>query len=142
MKRFFNTCPRDCYDTCGIVTAVDEGKLIEVKANSKHPITQGYLCPKGQNLIEYVYHKDRVLYPLRRTGSKGEGKFKRISWDDALDEIASRLTKVVDEHGSNSVLHYDYGGNSGLISLHFPKRFFNTGKHSLNPSSNVPLSGL
>ncbi len=125
MKRFFNTCPRDCYDTCGIVTAVDEGKLIEVKANSKHPITQGYLCPKGQNLIEYVYHKDRVLYPLRRTGSKGEGKFKRISWDDALDEIASRLTKVVDEHGSNSVLHYDYGGNSGLISLHFPKRFFN-----------------
>jgi len=107
------------------VTAVDEGKLVEVKAKSNHPITQGYLCPKGQNLIEYVYHKDRVLYPLRRTGSKGEGKFKKISWDDALDEIASRLTKVIDEHGSDSVLHYDYGGNSGLISLHFPKRFFN-----------------
>lgn len=125
MKRFFNTCPRDCYDTCSIVTAVDEGKLVEVKANSNHPITQSYLCPKGQNLIEYVYHKDRVLYPLKRTGSKGEGKFKTISWDEALNKIASRLKKVIDEHGSNAVLHYDYGGHSGLISLHFPKRFFN-----------------
>ncbi|WP_287588065.1 molybdopterin-dependent oxidoreductase [Candidatus Borrarchaeum sp.] len=125
MKLFFNTCPRDCYDTCSIVTAVDEGKLIEVKANSNHPITQGYLCPKGQNLIKYVYHKDRVLYPLRRTGSKGEGKFKKISWDDALNEIASRLTKVINENGSKTVLHYDYGGHSGLISLNFPKRFFN-----------------
>lgn len=125
MNRFFSTCPRDCYDTCSIVTTVDEGKLVEVKANSDHPITRGYLCPKGQYLINYVYHKDRILYPLRRVGSKGEGRFKEISWDEALNEIASRLTKVIDEHGSNAVLHYDYGGHSGLISLHFPKRFFN-----------------
>ena len=125
MNRFFSTCPRDCYDTCSIVTTVDEGKLVEVKANSDHPITRGYLCPKGQYLINYVYHKDRILYPLRRVGSKGEGRFKENSWDEALNEIASRLTKVIDEHGSNAVLHYDYGGHSGLISLHFPKRFFN-----------------
>ncbi|MFX1521067.1 MAG: molybdopterin-dependent oxidoreductase [Promethearchaeota archaeon] len=125
MKRFFNTCPRDCYDTCSILTTIDEGKLIEVKANFEHPITQGYLCPKGQNLIEYAYHKDRMLYPLRRTGSKGEGKFKKISWDEALNEITSRLKTVIDKYGSNAVLHYDYGGHSGLISLHFPKRFFN-----------------
>jgi anaerobic selenocysteine-containing dehydrogenase len=107
------------------MTTIDEGKLLEVKANADHPITHGYLCPKGQNFIEYVYHNDRLHHPLKRIGSKGEGKFKIISWDDALNEIASRMTKIIEEYGSNAIFHYDYGGNSGLISLHFPKRFFN-----------------
>jgi len=126
MTQFFNTCPRDCYDTCSIISIVDNtGKLVKVMGNKDHPITRGYLCPKGYNLIKYVYHKNRVLYPLRRVGKKGEGKFKRISWDEALDEIASKLKSVINEYGPGAVLHYDYAGHAGLISVNFPKRFFN-----------------
>jgi len=122
----YNTCPRDCYDTCAIVTRVRNGKLHSIEANEKQPFTQGFLCPKGQNLSQYVYSKQRVLHPMKRDGKKGEGKFKRISWSQALDQIASEIQTRSAAHGTDSVLQYGYAGTMGFIQRFFPSRFFNS----------------
>jgi anaerobic selenocysteine-containing dehydrogenase len=121
----FNTCPRDCYDSCSIVTRVRNGRLYSIDANDKQPFTQGFLCPKGQDLSQYVYSKQRLLYPMKRDGKKGEGKFKRISWAQAMDEIASEIQSRSTEHGADSILQYDYAGSMGFIQRYFPSRFFN-----------------
>ena len=121
----FNTCPRDCYDSCSIVTRVRDGKLHSIEANKKQPFTQGFLCPKGQNPMQYVYSKERVLYPMKRDGKKGEGKFKRISWDQALNEIADQIKTRSASYGTDSILQYDYAGTMGHIQRYFPSRFFN-----------------
>jgi anaerobic selenocysteine-containing dehydrogenase len=121
----FNTCSRDCYDTCSIVTRVRNGRLHSIEANGKQPFTQGFLCPKGQLLSQYVYSKQRVLYPLKRDGPKGKGKFKRISWEEALDEIAREIATRSAAHGTDSILQYDYAGTMGFIQRNFPSRFFN-----------------
>lgn len=121
----YNTCPRDCYDTCSIVTRVRNGRLHAIEPNDKHPFTAGFLCPKAQGLDKYVYSKQRVLFPMRRTGKKGEGKFERISWDEALDEIVQQIRDKSGRYGPDSILQYDYAGTMGLIQRHFPSRFFN-----------------
>ena len=121
----YSTCPRDCYDTCSIVTRVRNGKLHSIEANPKQPFTNRFLCPKGQGLSQYVYSKQRVLYPMKRDGRKGEGRFKRVSWDQALDEIAAEVEKRSTEHGTDSILQYDYAGTMGYVQRHFPSRFFN-----------------
>ena len=121
----FNTCPRDCYDTCSMVTRVRNGRLHSIDANEKQPFTQGFLCPKGQNFSQYVYSKQRVLYPMKRVGEKGEGEFKRITWTQALDSIASEIQSRSAAHGTDSVLQFDYAGTMGFIQRYFPSRFFN-----------------
>jgi anaerobic selenocysteine-containing dehydrogenase len=121
----FNTCSRDCYDTCAIVTRVRNGRLHSIEANGKQPFTQGFLCPKGQMLSQYVYSKQRVLYPLKRDGPKGKAKFKRITWEEALNEIAEEIAARSASYGTDSILQYDYAGTMGLIQRYFPSRFFN-----------------
>jgi anaerobic selenocysteine-containing dehydrogenase len=121
----FNTCSRDCYDTCSIVTRVRNGRLHSIEANGKQPFTQGFLCPKGQNLSQYVYSKQRLLYPLKRDGPKGKAKFKRISWEEALNEIAEEIGARSAAYGTDSILQYDYAGTMGLVQRNFPSRFFN-----------------
>lgn len=122
----FNTCPRDCYDTCPMVTRVRNGRLHSMDANPKQPFTEDFLCPKGQNLAQYVYSKQRVLHPMKREGKKGEGKFKKITWQQALDEIASEIRSRSAAHGADSVLQYDYAGAMGFVQRYFPTRFFNS----------------
>jgi anaerobic selenocysteine-containing dehydrogenase len=107
------------------VTRVRNGRLHSIDANEKQPFTQGFLCPKGQNLSQYVYSKQRVLYPMKREGKKGEGKFKRVSWSQALNEIASEIQTRSAAHGTDSVLQYDYAGTMGHVQRYFPSRFFN-----------------
>ena len=121
----FNSCPRDCYDTCSMITRVRGEKLHSVEANSKHPFTKRTLCPKGRNLTRYVYSKDRVLHPLRRVGGKGGGQFERISWSEALKEIAKEIERISSDHGTNSILQLGHAGNMGIIQRNFPHRFFN-----------------
>jgi anaerobic selenocysteine-containing dehydrogenase len=82
------TCPHDCPDTCSLVVTVDNtsGKAVKLKGNDKHPITKGFLCNKVNHYLDLVYNKNRVLYPHVRIGPKGQkGKFKRVSWDYALN---------------------------------------------------------
>lgn len=121
----FNTCPRDCYDTCSLVTRVRTGKIHSVEPNAKHPFTQKLVCSKGKNLQQYVYSKQRLKHPLRRIGKKGSGEFERITWSEALSEIAGEIKERSTEHGTDSILQYGYAGTMGLIQRYFPSRFFN-----------------
>ncbi|MQA17721.1 MAG: molybdopterin-dependent oxidoreductase, partial [Pseudonocardiaceae bacterium] len=96
-------CPHDCPDTCAMLVTVADGRATEVRGDPDHPFTSGGLCVKLNNFTETVYSPDRVLYPLRRTGPKGSGRFERIGWDQALDEIAGRFTEIVDTHGAQAI---------------------------------------
>src|SRR5439155_14745900 len=86
MKTIRAVCPHDCPDTCAMLVEVDEqGRAIRVKGDPEHPYTHGGLCVKVAHYEKRTYHKDRLLYPMKRAGRKGEGKFERISWDEALE---------------------------------------------------------
>ena len=87
-------CPHDCPDTCALLITVVDGVATEVKGDPDHPTTAGVLCTKVARYTERTYHPDRLLYPMRRVGNKGEGKFERISWEQAIDEIATRLGAI------------------------------------------------
>ncbi|GAC1640826.1 MAG: molybdopterin oxidoreductase family protein [Ktedonobacteraceae bacterium] len=109
-------CPHDCPDTCALETLVDEqGKAVRVRGRADHPITQGWLCVKVNRYLERVYHPERLLYPLKRVGAKGSGTFERISWDDAIAEIAMRWTDIIAQHGAQCILPYSYAGTLGLV---------------------------
>lgn len=103
----YGACPHDCPDNCALVTHVDEqGRAIKVGGRADHPVTRGWLCAKVNRYVERVYHPDRLLYPLRRSGPKGSGQFERISWDEALHEIVSRWQAIMAEHGAQCILPY------------------------------------
>ncbi|MBP2001866.1 anaerobic selenocysteine-containing dehydrogenase [Paenibacillus shirakamiensis] len=119
-------CPLDCPDTCGLLLYKEEGKIVKVTGNPEHPVTQGAICNKVRNMTERVYHPERVLYPLRRVGAKGEGNFERISWEEAVQEIASRFKDLIAAYGSESILPYSFYGNMGILSVDgMDRRFFN-----------------
>ncbi|MBE9914467.1 molybdopterin oxidoreductase family protein [Paenibacillus donghaensis] len=119
-------CPLDCPDTCGLLLHREEGKIVKVTGNPDHPITQGAICNKVRNMTERIYHKDRIRYPLKRTGPKGSGQFERISWDEAVSEIASRYRELIAEYGSECILPYSFYGNMGILSVDgMDRRFFN-----------------
>jgi anaerobic selenocysteine-containing dehydrogenase len=108
------TCPHDCPDTCAILVTVEDGVATEVRGDPDHPTTAGVLCTKVSRYVDRTYHADRLLYPMRRIGKKGEGKFERISWDEALDEIAARL-KPIAARNPQAILPYSYCGTMGLV---------------------------
>jgi len=84
-------CPHDCPDTCAMQVTVEQGRVVRIQGDPDHPTTHGALCTKVSRYAERTYHPERVLHPLRRVGRKGEGRFERIGWDAALEEIAARL---------------------------------------------------
>jgi molybdopterin guanine dinucleotide-containing S/N-oxide reductase-like protein len=131
MKKVVHTvCSHDCPDACGVLVTVEDGRAMRVQGDPAHPVTQGFLCAKVTKYLERVYSPDRVRYPMRRVAPKGQGKgdasdFIRISWDEALDEIAQRLQKISDEFGPESILPYSYAGNMGVLSYSgMAHRFF------------------
>ncbi len=118
-------CPHDCPDTCAILVTVDDGVALEVKGDPEHPTTAGVLCTKVSRYVERTYHPDRVLYPMRRVGRKGEGKFERITWGEAIDEIAERLGAIA-ARDPQAILPYSYAGTMGLVQGDsMSLRFFN-----------------
>jgi anaerobic selenocysteine-containing dehydrogenase len=121
-----SVCALDCPDTCALLVNVDEhGKGSKLRGDPAHPVTRGFLCGKVAQYLERVYHPDRLLHPMRRIGSKGEGRFQRISWDEALDEVAERLAAIAREFGPESVLPYSYAGTMGLLNgSGMDRRFF------------------
>lgn len=120
------TCPRDCYDSCGIAVVRRGGKVAKVLGDPAHPVSRGALCGKCAIAYNGVWRdpEARLERPLRRAGPKGSGAFAPISWDQALAEIAARLTAAVDAAGPQSVLHAHYTGTCSLIAGSFPLRFF------------------
>ena len=108
-------CPHNCPDTCGWVVTVQNGVPIRIEGDGEHPYTRGWLCTKVNRYLEWALHPDRLRHPLRRVGAKGEGRFERISWDEALDEIAARWQALIAEHGPEAILPYSYSGTLGCV---------------------------
>jgi thiosulfate reductase/polysulfide reductase chain A len=103
MEKVVRTVCQGCHSECGVLVRVDNNKIIKIKPDPNHPSSRGFICVKGTNYAHFTYHPDRLKYPLRRAGSKGEGKWERTSWDQALDEIAAKLTEIKDKHDVRSI---------------------------------------
>jgi anaerobic selenocysteine-containing dehydrogenase len=108
-------CGHDCPDTCAWLVEVADGQALSLRGDPRHPFTRGTLCAKVNHYLQRVYHPDRILHPLRRTGPKGQGTFRRITWDEALSEIATRWTRIIAESGAEALLPFSSAGNQGLI---------------------------
>jgi anaerobic selenocysteine-containing dehydrogenase len=130
-------CPHDCPDACGVLITVQDGRATRIQGDPAHPVTRGFLCAKVAKYLDRVYSPDRVLYPMRRVRPKGaiaggspaatpsEQAFERISWDEALNEIASRLRGIASASGSEAILPYSYGGTLGALNGgSMDRRFF------------------
>jgi molybdopterin guanine dinucleotide-containing S/N-oxide reductase-like protein len=117
-------CPHDCPDTCAMLVTVENGIAIEVKGAPDHPTTQGTLCTKVARYLDRTYSDQRLQYPMKRIGKKGEGKFARISWDEALDTIAEKF-KTIAHDNPQSIVPYSYAGTMGLVQGEsMDRRFF------------------
>ncbi|MET0441899.1 MAG: molybdopterin-dependent oxidoreductase, partial [Casimicrobiaceae bacterium] len=119
-------CPHDCPDTCAMLVTVENGKAIEIRGDPAHPTTNGTLCTKVARYLDRTYSPDRVLHPMRRVGRKGEGRFARISWDEALDEIATRFADIAaSPDGPQAIVPYSYAGTMGYLQYgSMDRRFF------------------
>ncbi len=118
-----SVCPKDCPDTCSMLTRVSDGKVVEVKGDPEHPITQGFLCGRYQHYEELVHHTDRLLFPLIREHKSDP--FRRASWDEALGAIARRFSDIIEESGGEAILPYHYLGHMGMVSNRFADRLWN-----------------
>jgi anaerobic selenocysteine-containing dehydrogenase len=116
------TCPRDCYDACGITVLKRDGAIVHVRGDPEHPVARGRLCPKCSIGYNGVFRdpRARLIRPLRRVGGKGEGRFEPISWEAALATVAERLAAVPPA----TVFNAHYTGTFSLLAYHFPMRFF------------------
>src|SRR6202521_3564967 len=121
------TCPRDCYDACGIRVVKRDGAITGVRGDPAHAVARGWLCPKCATGYNGSWRDEtkRLTRPLRRSGNKGAGSFTPISWDAALDEVAQRLKQTVAATGAHTILNTHYSGTMSLLGYSFPMRFFN-----------------
>jgi len=125
MQRVRTTCTLDCPDTCSIIAEVEDGRVVRLKGDPDHPITAGFLCGKvATGYLDRYNSPDRLLHPLRRVGPRGDGRWERIGWDEALDLVASQIRAAVDRYGSLAVLDYGRAGSHGVLKL-LNRRFFN-----------------
>ncbi|HEV7428650.1 MAG TPA: molybdopterin oxidoreductase family protein [Thermoanaerobaculia bacterium] len=109
-------CPHDCPDTCLMLVTVEDGRAVRIAGDPDHPMTQGFLCTKVSKYLERTYHPDRLAYPQIRVGAKGEGRFRRATWDEATSLIAERLHAIIaSADGSQAILPYSYAGTMGLV---------------------------
>ncbi len=109
-------CPLDCPDACSLAVTVNEGKIVEIDGSRHNPVTGGFICAKVRKFGERVYGPDRLLYPAIRKGRKGDGRFARATWDDALDLIAERFAQAKASAGGASILPFSYGGSNGILT--------------------------
>jgi anaerobic selenocysteine-containing dehydrogenase len=110
-----SVCPHDCPSQCALSVTVEEGRVTAVAGDSTHPFTRGVVCGKVHDYAERLYAPTRVLTPLRRVGAKGEGRFERVSWDAAIEEIAHRWRRVIAQWGGEAILPFSYAGTLGLV---------------------------
>ncbi len=119
-----SVCPLDCPDRCSLEIGVRDGKVVTIRGSHLHPLTSGIICTKVSRFARRLYGPDRVLHPLRRNGPKGSGEFLRISWQDAIAEVAGRLRRISEESGAEAILPFAYGGSNGLLSHEFVDAHF------------------
>lgn len=122
----YHSCLRNCAARCLLKFRVQDGRMTYVTGAEEQVKTGTAPCLKGQSYVQYTYAPDRILHPMERAGKKGEGKWRRISWEEAYAKIASRLNQVIEEHGSEAILPYSYSGNYGAIGMSASgERFWN-----------------
>ncbi|GAC1463820.1 MAG: molybdopterin oxidoreductase family protein [Isosphaeraceae bacterium] len=121
-----SVCPLDCPDTCRMVVTVEGGRALDLRGDPHHPFTRGFLCQKMARYLDRVYSPERLLYPLRRVGPKGEGRFERIEWDEALTRISDVYRGIArSADGPRAILPYSYYGTMGkLQASSLDRRFF------------------
>jgi anaerobic selenocysteine-containing dehydrogenase len=111
-----SACPLDCPDSCTLSITVRQGKLLTLDGGQTNPVTNGYICAKVRRFGERVYGPDRLLHPAVRKGRKGEGRFSRVSWDEALGLIADRVRHTIATSGAEAILPFAYGGSNGMLT--------------------------
>jgi anaerobic selenocysteine-containing dehydrogenase len=122
---FPSVCSLDCPDQCGLLVHKQDGKIVKIQGDPNHPVTKGNICNKVRNMTERIYDPKRLKYPMKRTGAKGEGKFERISWDEAIETIAAKWKELIHTEGPESILPYSFYGNMGRLSAEgMDRRFF------------------
>ncbi|MEX2296776.1 MAG: molybdopterin-dependent oxidoreductase, partial [Dongiaceae bacterium] len=137
------TCPRDCYDACGIAV-VKHGAKARVLGDPDHAVARGALCGKCAIGYNGAWRdpNQRLGLPLKRIGPKGSGKFEPISWDEAIETVARRLSAIADKTGPAAIWHAHYTGTCSQIAGGFPMRFFNRlGASEMEPDSICNLAG-
>ncbi|MGI9327340.1 MAG: molybdopterin-containing oxidoreductase family protein [Pseudomonadales bacterium] len=137
-------CPRDCYDACGILVEQRKGATPRILGDPSHPVSRGRLCSKCAVAYNGVWQDAdaRLKYPLRRTGQKGQVSFQRISWRDALSEIAAKFRAIIDTQGADAIIHTHYSGTLSLLAHFFPNRFFlHLGASEVDPDTICNAAG-
>ena len=121
-KRIIRSACRMCHGVCQVLVHMEGERIVKVTGDPDSPTSRGYICPKGAASFELLYHPDRVLHPLRRKGKRGENKWERISWDEALDEMADKLAEIRKRHGAHylGMMH-----GTGRPYENFGQRFAN-----------------
>ena len=114
-KTIVGACPLDCPDACSWIVRLENGVPVKLSGNPNHPFTGKNLCVKVNPYLAYTAHPDRLLYPMRRIGAKGAGQFERISWQQALEDSASRLTSIIDKYGGEAIWPFAGSGTLGYI---------------------------
>ena len=138
------TCPRDCYDTCGILVHRHDGAITAVRGDPSHPVSRGTLCGKCSTAYNQEWRdpERRLLEPLRRVGKKGAGRFESIDWETALAEIAGRLKSAIAAHGAHSILNAHYTGTISQLASLAPMRFFHRlGATEVTPDTICNMAG-
>ncbi len=117
-EKVVRTICDSCMCQCGALAHVRDGKVIKLEGDPNHPLNRGFLCPMGLSALQTVYHPDRVIYPLKRVGERGDGKWQRVSWDEALGDIAERILKVREVYGPEAILYSfgTYPAKNGIAS--------------------------
>jgi anaerobic selenocysteine-containing dehydrogenase len=112
-----SVCPLDCPDTCSLTVTVEDERIVSIRGSRANPYTAGVLCAKvPQAYPGFVHGEGRLKTPLRRTGAKGEGRFERISWSQALDIVHERFTAIIAAHGPQAILPLNYAGPHGMLA--------------------------
>jgi len=143
-ERILTTCPRDCYDACGIEVSRRGGVIERVRGDRNHPVSRGRLCRKCATAYNGVLldPRARLLTPLRRDGPKGAGRFLAVSWDEALAEIAERLAEIAEGPGADRILAAHYTGTFALLGYHFPNRLIRRlGAREVDPDTICNKAG-
>ena len=135
-------CPHNCYDTCGLLVYVKDEKVIKIEGDLDHPITRGTLCLKAMANVQKINSPDRVKYPMLRTGKRGEGKFRRISWEEAMDYMENKIRKICDTYGSEAMMEYGYSGNREYMAKAVSSRLWNLMGATKLVGSFCVLSGI
>ncbi len=145
MTEVLGACPLDCPDACSWVVTVKDGEAVRMRGNPEHPVTRGALCVKVNRYLEQTRATDRILHPMRRVGRKGEGRFERISWDEALGEIAERLEEVTTTYGGQAIWPFHGTGSLGYVQGmegFAGRRFFNMLGASIHEPTICSIAGV